>query len=173
MASVTSLHIAPRTGNFEPYRSYDWVVRINDVGGDQLELALETAFFPTVSFDEIELGYGNDYVYVPGKARVEQGTLVYRDFVSPHTAELLQDWWLQHYNPRTGIQQPATNYKKSGLVLKFGPGESPSTGQRVRGWDLDGIFMFSANFGPNIDMNASDVKKIEVVLRFDRAYPRV
>lgn len=171
MPSITSLHIAnPDSGRFEPYRHYDWVLWINGLSDSEgLCLSVETAFMPEVGFEEIPMGFGNDYVNVPGKATVEPGTAVFRDFVDPHTEGILTAWWLKHYDPYTGIQFPATNYMTSGWIQKLAPG-TPGNGGGPR-WDLYGMWMQRFATGSTMDMTSSDVKKLEVTFRFQRAYP--
>lgn len=171
MPSITSLHIAPASGGYEPYRSYDWTLDIIIPGRgslDPLTLSVAVAFWPQLEFEVIQIPYGNDSVYVPGKATVQQGQATYNDYVGVETEQILTSWWLRHYNPATGMQYPVTNFKTTGTIRKSAPGMPANSGS---GWELRGLWMASFVTGEAADYGTSDVKKCQVTFQFDRAVP--
>lgn len=163
-SAISSL--AQNRPRFEPHRQYNFKLFIEDLplsNGEELQLHIDTGMNPNPSFDEIELGYGNDYIYVTGKARVEPLSFTFKDMIAPSTAAILWAWYQEHYDPETGVMYYASNYKKSATLFKADP-----LGNPLKHWKIQGLWIQSANFG-NLDFNASDIVRIEVNFRFDRA----
>lgn len=151
--------------NFEPYRVYDFELNILELpGADVLKLSVEVGALPNISSDEIELGYGNDYIYLQGKTRVDPLSFTFRDFADPETTNVLMAWHALHYDPNTGVQGLASDYKKSALLVKYLP-----DGSIEQSWVVGGLWIQSANFG-SLDNNSTDIIRIEVSFRFDRAF---
>lgn len=160
---------AQSKAGLEPHRTYDFNLQILGIpnnGESDLNLSVDTGALPNPSFEEITLGYGNDSIYIAGKAVVEPITFQFKDFMEPATARILWNWYLQHYDPETGVQHLARQYKKSAILWKLPPNSVTRSGGRR--WRLEGLWIQNANFG-SLDFNTSDIIRIECAFRFDRA----
>lgn len=149
----------------EPFRAYSFLLEIE--GLSDITLAVQSTQMPQNNFDEIELGWVNGYVYFPGKSRHEPMPLVLRDLVAYDTAARIAQWWKQHYDPETGIQYPASNYKRTAYLMRIAPGSD----QGQEAWELRGLFLLNSNFG-QLDFSNSAHKELDLTLRFDVAIPR-
>ena len=69
---VKATNLAQQAGFFEPQRQHNWNIEITGLGtgadADILSLSLAAGFVPQVSNEEVTIPYGNEYVYVAGKA---------------------------------------------------------------------------------------------------------
>lgn len=156
--------LAQMNGAFEPQRQYQWTLSIVGLeGSDVIEMALRTAALPSTSSDEIELPFMNSRVYVAGKRSYENGSIALNDFVDKNTAAIIHKWDLRVFDPETGGQGYAKDYKKSGLLVLYDP---PLKDSRI--WELRGIWPQAINYG-SLDYSASDGVQIELTLRYDKA----
>lgn len=132
-------------------------------GGGALELSLDSGSLPDVSVDEIELRYLNVKRYVAGAITYQQMPLVVKDFIDIGTATAIKAWHEQVANPKTNKVGLAKDYKKIGDLILCGP-----DGSFERTWRLFGVWPVSVNYG-QLDMNQSDIVRINCVLRYDHA----
>jgi len=142
----------------DPIRSFDFEVVIPPYIPS---LAVETAFFPNVSVEEIELPFRNSRTWVAGRANVEPGTMTCRDILQFKTAGNIWNWYLTVYNVLTGGIGLTSQYKKNGTILAY-----LSNGTPYSGWTIVGAWPTTCNFGV-ADYNANDVVKIETTIRYD------
>jgi len=199
---VMATNLAQAYGVFEPQRQHNWDFSIasNLYGSEEhdiISLSLATGFLPRVSNEEVAIPYGNEYVFVAGKAVHEAGTLVLRDWVDRQTVALLYQWRLQVYDPRTGAIGLARNYKKTAALDLTGPNVAEGTGTgaiqdvlgefvpqnlgggglrnvlpSLRSWELVGCWPISFNPAANgLDMGSSGQVMVEMVVRYDKAVP--
>jgi hypothetical protein len=169
---VMADHIArERIGGFEPQRAFNWTLEINGLPGhdkDVISLSLQSAFVPTCANEEIEIPFGNERVWVAGKANWERGGIVCRDYVDRPVAAALYAWRRLVYNPVDGTIGYAVRYKRHGSIILYGP-----DGTLSRPWEVAGMWPVSVSFAENgLDMANNDQVRIGVALRFDKAYGR-
>jgi len=157
------------TGNFSPQHVNNWTIEIVGViaGGDPLSLSLSRGFMPTVGVDEVQIPFGNESVYVAGRARYEGGTLEIRDYVDQDIQGLVRNWFERVYsgiasmtNGRVGV--PA-DYKRNAFILLSAP-----DGSVERKWRLRGQWPMQWNPG-GLDMSSSEQVNLSVACRYDKA----
>jgi len=165
-------HIAKEGGGFEPQRQHNWTLVVGNLPGmDLVQLSLASGFLPRGGNDEVEVPFGNERVYVAGKAIWEAGSVVCRDYVDRDVAATLWRWRTQVYNPQTGQIGLARDYKKQGEIWLFGPNSiEGSAGYRTRVWVVRGMFPIAASWAAQgLDMASSQQVMIDITFRFDKA----
>lgn len=175
-------YLAQQDGAFEPQRTHNWGVEIptgfTANGQEVISLSIVSGFLPTCVNDEVGISYGNEEVFVPGKAHWESGQLVCRDWVDQPSAETLLRWRRLVYNPATGAINLAKNLKRDVYIILFGPNTqdpydnlgADGTYQRI--WTLQGAWPVRVNPAvQGLDMTSSNMVMMECLLRFDKAYP--
>lgn len=165
--------LANQKGDFSPQHVNNWSITVyglpnGSLGGgtDPLSFALSRGFLPTVGVDEVTIPFGNESVYVAGRARYEGGTVEVRDYVDQDIQGLLADWYSKVYGGirgRWGIVGVPSAYKRIADLLMTAP-----DGTTERSWRLEGLWPVQANFG-NLDMASSEQVQIAMSLRYDRA----
>lgn len=164
------LELASLLRQKEPLRQFDFEVLLTLPGVDltSITLAVETAFLPNMTNEEIELPFWNSRIWVAGKANYETGTMTIRDFVDPNTAAAVGIWYdrvYDHQNGGTiGLQ---VDYKAQGSFLVYSVGHDG--GVPVRTYALEGVWPTSLNYG-TVDYTANDIVKMELTVRYDAAY---
>lgn len=133
---------------------------------DFIELSTSSFTPPSWTVAEEEIAYGNQSVYVAGKATVEGGDIVFNDYIPLDVEGVLYEWFKTIYDPETGKRGRAAEYKKSAQVILY-EGDMESG---VRKWKCEGIWITSFNTG---DLSAEDSTKRQVTLslKYDNAYP--
>jgi hypothetical protein len=166
--------LASGQGSFSPQHVNNWTIEIEGLPAGQLRpgdatvaLMISRGFLPTVGVDEVGIPFGNETVYVAGRARYEGGTLEVRDYVDIDTQDLLTQWFDQVYGGvRDGasgrVGQPS-RYKKPGNLLIAAP-----DGTENRRWAMRGIWPMQMNFG-SLDQGSSEQVQIACSLRYDKA----
>lgn len=157
-----ALNIAQR----EVYRTFNFEIEfsLSAITQTKLRLAVDSAFLPSESNEEITLAYGNRNVYVAGKAAFETGSVSVKDFIGDDIEEIIEKWRSVVYNPATDSIGFSSAYKVDGSIYKCAP-----DGTKEAIWKLEGCWPTSVNYG-SLDYNSSDIKKIEMTIRYDRAY---
>jgi len=177
---------------FEPQRNYNFSVEIDlgtpptvfgvplsvnaNLGGqdfgkigvpslDQevVDLALDSAFLPKVSFDVKEVRDVNQPTYMAGFANTEPGRLVVRDFILLPVMNTVHKWMKSVYDFETDTPGLPDEYKKSAHILLLGPFGTP---ERI--WNLTGVWPSKIDFG-NLDMADNNMVKISLELQYDSA----
>jgi len=146
--------------NFEPQRAYNFTVNFSNFI-DEARFSLESMTLPTKMVSEIELNFINTRRYVAGRASFESIPLIVRDTVSGNVADELNQWHNQVFNPADGSIGNASDYKKDGEIILFGP-----DGNLERKWILQGSFPTAINFG-SLSYDSDDIVRIEMQLRYD------
>jgi len=160
-------YIAQAKGNFEPQRSNNGMIIIDDMPGAEgaqevFALAVDTFPLPKQQNGVIEVDYLNEKRKVAGKATVDAMDIVLKDFIDKSTAMVLWAWRCQVYNPWTGQVGLAHHYKKTATSYLFGP-----EGSYVRSWKVYGLW--PSNMDPGeIDMAGEDVLKITLSCECDK-----
>lgn len=203
-------HLASQGTGFEPQRMHNWSVVFElpsgqpdgsiDGGGPALQtvqLSLVQGFLPNTFNEVVPIQYGNEEVYIAGKASSEEGRLICRDFVDQPTAAILLNWRRRVYNPQTGAINLARNYKtQASIILEapnvndlasaFGPAAVGNTitdggvdvsswygdNTYTRVWKLQGCWPVAVMpAAQGLDMGTSQTVMISVTIRFDKAIP--
>lgn len=177
---VKATNLAQQAGFFEPQRQHNWNIEITGLGtgadADIISLSLRAGFVPQVSNEEVTIPYGNEYVYVAGKAVFAAGAIQVMDWIDRRTAAILYNWRLQVYNPVTGRIGLASQYKKHCFITLFGPNQDEIGGvvadpKFEREWEIIGAWPQTVNFASNgLDMGSSGQVMIEMALRYDKAF---
>ena len=110
---LSSNFIAPGgSTRWEPQRTFNYYIQIPGLAADRvIMLACESADFPKVNNAPITVGYFNDEVKVAGRAKVENATVVIRDWCTEVVAKYLADWRRKVYDPESGAIGFASDYK--------------------------------------------------------------
>jgi len=151
---------------WEPQRVNNALLHISELDGDDdLVLALSSFPIPKVTNGVIEVGYLNEKRKFAGLPTFDDMSVVYKDYVDKNTANILQKWRYQVYDPRTGKIGLKSVYARSGYVQLFAP-----DGSAERQYDIEGIW--PSGFDPgDADLQGEDTMNITVTLTIDKAYP--
>lgn len=162
--SVSSAHIAPSSGGFEPQRAFNWVLILSGVSDPELiRLTVEKVQMPRVSNSVIRLRYQNTDVKVAGGASVDANAITVRDFVDKPVLKVLTDWRKQVHDMQTGIIGYAQDYKKTATIQLIDP-----KGEVKRSVTVDGVWPSQLSF-TDLDYNSdSSEVKISMTLQVDR-----
>lgn len=160
--------LASKSGAFSPQHVNNWTIEIEGVTDDGvLSLCLARGFLPTFAVDEVTIPFGNENVYVAGRARFDAGSIEVRDYVDRDTQGLLTAWYESVYsgvlafdNGRVGVPR---DYKKDADILFTEP-----NGESERSWKLMGVWPLQMSFG-NLDMASSEQVIVSIALRYDKA----
>ena len=118
--SADSKYEVQRTNNFRFIVDLSEFTNNTSVSsGDIIELACDTAGLPNVQNDPIELDYGNSNI----------NRSFTSDFIEPDVEQILWQWRLKVYNPKTGKLGWSQQYKKTCYIVQYGP-----NGEVVRKW---------------------------------------
>lgn len=169
--NVLADHIAREypIGGFEPQRQHNWTLELHGLPGnesDLVSLSLHQGFLPVCTNEDVEIPFGNERVWVAGRANWEMGQVIVKDFVDRPVAAALYRWRKLVYNPTNGSIGFAVRYKRRASIVLFGP---DGTGQRE--WELTGCWPTAINFAQNgLDMASSQQVFIDLRLRYDKAF---
>ena len=130
-----------------------------------ISLAVDSFKLPSYGTEPIQLGWFNENINAAGKSVVDDMDIVLKDFVEAPVADILEDWFLQVYNPVNGAIGKASEFKKKAHVYLFA-----TDGTKPRWYELDGCFISKYARG-DIDQNTSDYVKITMTLSIDRVIP--
>ena len=154
---------ADHIGNtsFEPQRKSNFTVRI-PIGSTLIQFSLDTFDFPKEANEVLKVNFGNEERKVAGRATYNNLNLVLKDFADQPVMQQILAWRRLVYNPANGAIGYASQYKRQGDAVWFGPDGSGS--RRVT---LVGAWPSSIDMGSG-DMNGNDQNKITAVITIDR-----
>ena len=159
-------HLAGEAGSFEPQRGNNFSVELALSNGDDKDviiMALEGFTLPTITNEKVELHYQNGVVFVAGKAKTEDGSLVVKDFVDRDVLGAMLRWRKQVHNAKTGQIGYAKDYKVTGSLVMTGP---DGTTERV--CKLRGLWPLSDPKFTDFAMGSSEAIKLSLQLSCDR-----
>ena len=173
---LAATSLATQAGAFSPQHVNNWSIEIHGLssdingpilnGSDPMTFALARGFLPSVGVDEVPIPFGNEEVYVAGRAKYEGGNIEVRDYVDQDIQGSCVDWFSKVYGGVVGnfgvIGVPSA-YKRIADLLLTAP-----DGTSQRSWRLQGLWPVRVNFG-NLDMASSEQVQISMSLRYDRA----
>lgn len=169
------------TGNLgDVRRTNNFVLTIDGVmDGNNLDLIVQQAFLPQVSLQVLEFRHGNDAKKLAGVASWSGGTLTIMDVLSRHELDAILDWFDSIYKvPGTNVEdrgamigyaetfindagEKVVGYKKTGTLKEFS-----GSGEFIREWPLEGMWISSLNFG-DLDASRGDLKEISATVEID------
>lgn len=171
MADLTSSHIGQFAGGFEPQRgnSFSFEVDVPLSGGKQLlRLALASAFIPKYESETFMIDYLNEQVQFAGKPKpAGEGTIKFHDYVDQNVRNALLSWYYMVYNPSNGAVGLASQYKRDGYIILFGP-----DGSNTRLWKLKGCFPSMVDLGGEVSYTEGNkAVDISLTIKYDKALP--
>lgn len=134
-----------------------------DINSD-LTLMVTSFSLPKEETESFEAPYFNQKVKLAGLTSFNDGTLVIKDVLGKDTESIFQGWRKLVYNPQTGIQGYASDYKISAIVTEYSP-----DGTFAREWKLEGCWPSAVDYG-DLDMGDGGEKTINVTIKYDYAY---
>lgn len=122
---------------------------------------------PSYSFKELDVQHLSEQIYFPGKIDYKSMSVTLYDDTYKNEPILnpVYNWILQFYNPKTGIYRSSTGgFKKNATITMY-----DGCGVALESWTYENAWPQEVNFG-EVDMGTNDIMKIDLTLRFDRAY---
>lgn len=137
-----------------------------EIEGYDITLAVKTLPIPKKATEQIEIGYGNDTIYLPGKTKVD-GTMdiVLRELWDADVVRTLHAWKKIVFNDKTQTEGKPSQYKKRGSIKKYNP-----DGSLRMTYVLEGVFPLVVDAGEG-DMDGADPVEITLSLSVDNVYP--
>jgi hypothetical protein len=166
MPDLSGNHIAGQAGQFEPQRTYDFAAELFGVPNQgNLILAVEKAFIPEVSIEEIAIHWFASTRKVAGQVSYKDGVIVFTDYVNQGILSALYAWHAMVYSPVTGAQGYASNYKRAGAIVLYGPDGGGSRVMAISGaWP-------KVVSGDDPAMTSNAALKVTLTLAIDTAIP--
>lgn len=147
-------------------RKFRWTLSIESNGGCYFNVPphfVKVAGRPSISFEETEVNFLNDKMWIPGKASWEPITVTYLDNNQNSSVELLK--WLTSvfdFTSPTSKKMSSKRSSYSGLArLTLYDG----CGGVMEEWELQDAWPQAINFG-DLDYSSSDIAEIELTLRY-------
>lgn len=161
---MNAAHLAPQGGGFDPQRAFDFEIELYGVPGQELiKLSVDSTTLPATSNEIITVHFMGEERKVPGKAKVSNGSIVVKDFVTEDVFSTLQQWRDLVYDNESGNINLAPVYKRKGAVFLIGP-----DGARRREYTLDGVWPSQVQGGA-LSYAQSQAFTLTLTLVVDRA----
>lgn len=157
-------------------RKFRWTLSITGNGFSIPPYFVKVAARPNISFEETEINFLNDKMWIPGKATWEALTFTYMDVAGNLAGELGEQagggnldlyTWLTNVFDFTSPTKKFMNSKRCGyqgnvsLILWDG------CGNQLENWALEDAWPQAINFG-DLDYSSSDTVDIELTIRYSR-----
>jgi hypothetical protein len=159
-------HIGQVGGGFEPQRQNNILFYVTGLAGnenDVITLSFTSGPLPKSTITPIEVRYLNQIRKFAGTPTFEDMPMVFNDYVDQGTAKVLADWFYLAHNPLTGKTALASQYKKNGRMVLYGP-----NGEFDREWEIQGAWV--SNYDPgDSDHEGEDRVRINCTLTIDKA----
>ena len=149
--------------NFKPQRTYLWMVEFDPPGGNGRDLVLSarTSALPGVTREEIEIPFKNARFWICGKTTYETMDFTFMETETGIVKDTFETWNNLLYNPETGEQASASDYKKDITIHLLS-----TAGIKTQSYRLEGAWpQTMANVELTYDSN--DPLLITVTFRFD------
>lgn len=133
---------------------------------NELTLLVKSFPLPTETTEVNTIDRFNQQIKMAGKTTFSGGDLVIHDSLSKtiDVEKIFRTWRKKIYNPKTGVQGYAAEYKVTGTVVEYDP-----NGTQGRSWTLIGCWPSSVNFG-GLDYESGGYKDITSTIVYDWAY---
>ena len=144
-------------------RKFRWTFQVDDAIDSWY---VRMAGRPNLTFEELELNFLNEKVYISGKPTWETITVT---MIDVKENDPLHQWFLDVYDYNKGLDgtaemgDPAEEYKKTGTLTMF-----DGHGATLEKWTLRQMWPQSINWG-DLDYSSSETQDIEVTMRYDGA----
>jgi len=150
----------------EVRRTHRW--QFETIGPDgilrDIQILLQKAMRPTLTFDEPEMHHNQEVIYFAGKHKWEPLTLTWYDVENPDVSKAMYDWVQKCLTVTTANVFAPSAFKASECRLQMinGVGTPTETWTIYNGWPSD----IKWN---GLDYTTSDLQLVEVKFRYDRA----
>jgi len=159
-------HIGQVGGGFEPQRQNNVLLYVTGLEGnenDVITLSFTSGPLPKSNIGIIEVRYLNQIRKFAGTPTYDDLPVVFNDYVDQETATVLAKWNYLSHNPLSGKTALASEYKKNGRMVKYGP-----NGEFDREWEIQGMWI--SNFDPgDADHEGEDRVRITCSITIDKA----
>lgn len=159
-------HIGQAGGGFEVQRANNGLIYVVGLAGNEndiLSLSMTSVTLPKTNINIIEVMYLNQTRKFAGRPTFEDMQVVFNDYVDQNTKKVLADWFYLSHNPVTGKTAFASQYKKNGRIVLYGP-----DGSGDREWEVTGIWISAFDPG-DVDHEADDRLRITCTITIDKA----
>lgn len=158
----------------EPRRKHRWLITDVSVAGRSIltvdELVyLEKAARPTFKYENVEMHHDQEVINYAGKQSWEPITLSWYDIEQPAEISEKLGQWIQsitenwfNAGAKTTVALPSAYKSTVTLQVRDGQGEPTET------WKIYNAWPESTNWN-ELDYTTSDILRIEVTMRYDRA----
>ena len=133
-----------------------------------LRIALVSHGMPNQSSEVISIRKGNEVIKFAGGVSYEDIDVAVTDFVGADVERIISAWDALRYNPRTGMINKATKYKRTGHIIQYSV-----DGSIIRSWLLKGAWVNSVKYGEYDRSNATGERNISFTIHVDKAYPEI
>lgn len=150
--------------HFEVQRTNNFEVIFEGLSED-ITLSVASQNLPNISNETVELPYGNSKVKVAGQGSFDDVSLVVNDYIEADIEAQLWAWRKKVFDPVTMKVGWASEYKRNGRLIQFGPDGTVS-----RTWRLIGCFPTGFEVS-DFSYDGSDKKQVTLPISVDQAYP--
>lgn len=156
-------------------RQNRWLLEINGNGVNSFRVPphfVKLASRPSITFDETEIHFLNDKMYIPGKATWEPITITITDVAGnlsgdAGNANIALYQWLVNVFDFTKPTRKFMNSKRSEYAGEVTLNLYDGCGGMLETWVIGDAWPQSVSFG-NLDMSSSEVVDIELTLRYSQ-----
>lgn len=134
-----------------------------------LVFTVMTFSLPNESYEEFEIPFGNDKIFMAGRKNIEAITVTFADALlvdNTSVGKFLSDWNKKIYDYETRKMEIPVNYKGAAAECH----QTDLSGVDIRVWKSEGIWPQATNYG-TVDQSGSDRNNIEVTFRVDHCAP--
>ena len=149
--------------NFKPQRAYLWMVEFDPPGGGGRDLVLSarTANLPGITREEIEIPFKNSRFWICGKTNYETIDFSFMETEAGIVRNTFEKWNLLLYNPATGTQKPASEYKKDITMHLLS-----TEGAKTQSYRLEGAWPFTMG-NTELTYDTNDPLVLTITFRYD------
>ena len=130
------------------------------------KLLVRAASRPSGSHNEVRIPHINKTRYEKGKWEYDALNITLLDYVTPSSAQLVQEWLTMHSEPITGRDGYPAFYRKTCTLEVLGP-----PGDVIERWDYLNCFIATSDFG-SMDWDTDTQLEITLTIRFDECVLR-
>lgn len=156
-------HFLSTDSNREIQRNIHWELIVQGLSAD-IHMAIVAAPKIGLTINPIEVKYGASSVWVAGDVSQMDGDLVAYDYIKVDMEKALSDWFSQAYNSGNGAIGWASEYKRSAIFRKYGPGVNKPY---KREWQVDGLWGTSIDIGEYTKQGGAEVVQITMAMKYD------
>ena len=161
-----------RTNNFEivfpnlgSLFTIDQGILLPANSSELLTLSVKSVSSPETNIDKLTVSYGNTSVNFAGRPTYSDITIVVNDFIGLQTERILMAWSKKVFNPKDETIGFASDYKRDGYLIQYGP-----NGTFERKTQLRGCFPGTVSPG-DFSNDDNSLREISVTFYVDMAIP--